>query len=461
MRRLHIARAVAVATCLVVSSTGTAQEIDRAMTIEREMQRIARDTPLWPGFDPIVVPLAVFTGEHTYLFRHPSPPDGFAAARGTAMRVHAYRGRHPAVTSNSSARIGDVVTATLLADARRASQSATVLAAVALHEAFHVHQRARHPRWIANEGDLLLYPFDDAAVLGLRRLESEALRRAVAARDSSLAACWSRQAMAARAQRFAVMDSAFVAYERLSELNEGLASYIQMRAGGYAVDTIPESGFGATAVRHRVYAVGPAIGMLLDRLDSTWKEELSRTDTVWLDALFSMALGPAPSPDSRCEWTEPERRRIEQVAHADASAVVAERAQRRRAFDALPGWRLIVRAAAGRPLWPQGFDPLNMQQVVGGVLHTRFVKLGNDDAEMRSIDEGAADLSTLTVGAGAHPLFNGVREVTIAGFGEPEIQRGDSGHAISIRAAGLDATFTGAAMDQRGQTIIVRLGSDP
>src|SRR5690606_20832288 len=141
----------------------------------------------------------IFTGDSTFLFRHPAPPDGFVTIAGPGQRVDAYRGRHPAVTSNSSAEIGGAVTATLLADARRASQPPVVLAAVAVHEGFHVHQRTRHPHWSANEGDLLLYPASDASLLTLRRLESEALRRAAATRDSSASACWARQALAARA----------------------------------------------------------------------------------------------------------------------------------------------------------------------------------------------------------------------------------------------------------------------
>ena len=65
--------------------------------------------PLWPGFRPVETPYALFDGKRTYLFGHPSPPPGFTRGEGS---VRVMEGRHPEVTSNSSAKIGGVVTAT-------------------------------------------------------------------------------------------------------------------------------------------------------------------------------------------------------------------------------------------------------------------------------------------------------------------------------------------------------------
>ena len=115
-------------------------DAQRAAAIEHEVQRLAQEIDFWPGYKPRTIPLAVYTGEATYLFRHPSPPEDFVDGR--------FPGRHPAVTSNSSAEIGGVMTATVLADGPRASLSPRTQAAVALHEAFHVFQRAHHPHWV-------------------------------------------------------------------------------------------------------------------------------------------------------------------------------------------------------------------------------------------------------------------------------------------------------------------------
>lgn len=42
---------------------------------------------LWPDFDPGSVPLALFDGDITWLFRHPSPPEGFRPSPGPSSRV--------------------------------------------------------------------------------------------------------------------------------------------------------------------------------------------------------------------------------------------------------------------------------------------------------------------------------------------------------------------------------------
>jgi hypothetical protein len=47
---------------------------------------------LWPGFDPRTIPVAIFDGERTFLFRHPAPPSGFATLPG-APGVLVMKGR--------------------------------------------------------------------------------------------------------------------------------------------------------------------------------------------------------------------------------------------------------------------------------------------------------------------------------------------------------------------------------
>ena len=211
--------------CLLTMTAGwstVSAADDRALQIAGEVERLARERSLWPGYDPLAIPLAIYDGERTFLFRHPSPPAGFVPLTGSLPAALAHPGRHPAVVSNTSAEIGGAMTATLLADGAR--KPAIALAAVALHEAFHVFQRRRHPGWAGNEGVLLLYPAEDARLLALRRQESAVLRRALAAVDAKQAACWTRHALALRRDRFAATDSAFVQYERRTELNEGLAT---------------------------------------------------------------------------------------------------------------------------------------------------------------------------------------------------------------------------------------------
>ena len=441
-----------------------AADTGRAFAIARELERIAVERTFWPGFDPLSIPLAIYSGGRTYLFRHPSPPEGFAPLSGAEPAVSVFEGRHPAIIANTSMELGGVVTATLLADGGTAGPSdVRDLAAVALHEAFHVFQRERHPGWRANEANLLTYPTDDAGLLALRRRESAALRRALAAADGAAdgaddaaTACWTRLALEARRERFTAMDPAFAAYERGAEMNEGLAAYIELRAAGRTTVELPEAEFPPAAVRVRAYTVGPALAFLLDRFRPGWQAALEEDDAQTLDELLRAALDARPGDAGRCGFDAAEAAEIERVAREDVAALVARRTERRKAFDAREGWRVVVEPADGRPLWPQGFDPINLEHVDGGLLHTRFLRLANDAGELEAIDEAGADVELLTEAAGPHPLFTGVARVTIAGFARrPEVS--DDGGRIVLRAPGFTASFRDAELEERGRVLVVRL----
>ena len=463
-RRALLVAACALFTCAAAPALTPEQQ--RGLDIARQVERVAHERTLWPGYDPLAIPLAIYTGQQTLLFRHPAPPEGFAPLAGAQPAAQVFQGRYPAVTANTSQNIGGTVTATLMADGKRADRSASEMAAVALHEAFHVDQRARHKTWQGNEGVLLLYPSEDAQLLTWRRLEADALRRALAATDPQDAACWAKQALIHRRQRFAAMDSTFVAYERATELNEGLAAYIQEIAAGHTTIAIPAAEYAPAEVRQRAYTVGPALAFLLDRMAPGWQARLDAHDQLQLDGILAEAVGnvgpgmSAVHPTSRvtgvtCALSPTEQAALERTARADAAAVVAGRAQRRRWFDALAGWRLEVQAANGLPLWPQGFDPLNVERVDGGLLHTRWCSLANDSGKLEALDGDGADLVSFTEGAGAHPLFNGVRRVVVAGLSQPQVQEHDG--SVSVRAPGLIADFPHATVREQGTQVLVQL----
>jgi len=167
--------------------------------VRAEFDRLAV-LPLWPGFEPLKTPVAIYDGERTILVRHPSPPEGFKAEED--FRV--FPGRHPAMNANNGVDLGGVKTATLIVHPE-AGPSAREWASTLIHETFHVFQRQRHPTWQGNEGELFLYPTGDAALLAARRLETEGLRRALKAADAKEAACWTGQALQWRRERFGHM----------------------------------------------------------------------------------------------------------------------------------------------------------------------------------------------------------------------------------------------------------------
>jgi hypothetical protein len=330
-----------------------------------------------------------------YLFRHPAPPDGFSPLPGAAPPAHVYEGRHPAVTSNSSAEIGGRVTATLRADGT-AERSPTESAAGALHESFHVFQRLRHPSWQGNEGDLLLYPAEDARLLALRRQETEAFRRALATQDLE-SRCWSTWALRLRRERFAAMDSIFSDYEWRSELNEGLAQYIQERAAGHTTVAFPESGFAPAQVRHRSYAVGGAMALLLDRLDPDWKIKLEADDRQSLHRSVGSSGWAVPSHRGRGLSLRVAAIRARRSGMRPQSASSAPNAARR--FDAAPGWR---RGGGGGRRAALAPGLRSAQHRTGRrVCCTRFASSATTPG-LSIVDEASADLESLTEGVGPH-----------------------------------------------------------
>lgn len=454
---MSLRRLALLALLLPPGAAAAAQSGEVAPAVEHAVERAAGADSFWPGFDPLAVPLAIYDGQQTWLFRHPKAPAGFTAGPQGSM---VSPGRHPAVTSNSSAGIGGVATATLLADGPRGQQPPAELAAVALHEAFHVYQRNHHAGWQGNEGDLMVYPVTDAEALALRRLESAALRRALANRDAAGATCWARVAMANRRERFAAMDSAYVAYDRLTELNEGLAAYIQLRAAGDKVVPIPEEEFPPEAVRLRAYTIGPALAQLLDRLAPGWKASLEANDHQFLDAMLDAAVnGPGAATTAPCAFTPVELGAARRDARIDAAEVARGWSSRQRTFEAREGWRIVIQSAADQPLWPQGFDPLNIDRVDGGLIHTRFLKLGNDNGALTALDGTDADVEARTAGVGPHPIFNGVAWVEVVVPSRPVVER--SGTHLGITTPGFTASFSNATLVDSGRQLLIQLNPAP
>lgn len=405
---------------------------------------------LWPGFDPRTMPVAIFDGRQTWLFRHPSAPEGFEADP-EHPGVGIFPGRHPSVTANTSTSLGGIETAVLLLDSPRANR--TAFAAVLIHESFHGFQRRRHPTWTANEVELFTYPADDAEALAVRRLETEALRRALGAASDAASACWTREALAARTRRFARLPPGAVAYERGIELLEGLAEYVEYRARNIPAPVgFPRAEYPADAVRQRGYAVGLAFARLLDRFAPAWRGDLERRDSTTLDSLLGVAVRGRADAAASCAFGAAAVEAARRDAVRDVAALRDQRAEMRRAFVARSGWTLVIEAEHP-PLYPEGFDPLNVQRLSDGeVLHTRWLKLGGRAGMVEVMGRAA-----LTRAAGTHPIFEGVRSLTVAGLpGEPAVAEAEG--RVTIVAEGVRASLARATVErqERARTLRVR-----
>ncbi|HEY2738136.1 MAG TPA: hypothetical protein VGK45_06990, partial [Thermoanaerobaculia bacterium] len=301
------------------------------------------------------------------------------------------------------------------------------------------------------------YPMDDPDLLTGRRLETEALRRALAAPGRPGAACWASRAMEQRRARFARMPAGSVGYERWNELNEGLASYLEDLAQERHAPDLPADGYGPDTVRTAVYGVGPALADLLDRFDSAWKTKIDSGTAAGLDQLLTVDLPLAES--AGCSFTAEEKERARAQAGEDTAKLVTGRKADRAAFFARPGVRLVIEAGS-HPLGLQGFDPLNMEALGGSeVLHKRLLQLSNDRGTLEVFNREA-----LTEGADAgdhHPLFAGVRTLTLSGLAaEPKVTR--EGETVKIETEGFTATLKGALVETTGNGVrIIRITWPP
>jgi hypothetical protein len=418
------------------------------LAVEEELERSATGRSLWPDFDPLAIPLALYDGENTWLFRHPHPPPEFGPGQGGARIAD---GRHPALRANTGTEIGGVATATVLLSGRRPARD---WAATAAHEAFHVFCRQRHPGWAGDEMELFVYPLEDRDGLTRRREETQALRRALAAAkegDAAGTACWADLASRLRQGRLALLPKEAVAYERGTELNEGLATYVEGLVRGETGMDLPADDFPAEKLRERAYAVGRAEAILLDHLDPAWKEGLEKgAPPGSLDERLAAAVagraGPLP-----CELSPQERAAAARRAGEDLERLRKERESLRAAFLGRPGWSVVV-IAGDEPLWPQGFDPWNVLRLADGeVLHRRWLKLGNGTAEFEVLDREA-----LTQAVGPHPLLQGVRRLTVTGLPEKPEVRERAGWA-RLEVPGFTARLKSATVDVSGHELRIRL----
>ena len=420
-----------------------AQPEPRVFAVLAELDRMAA-LPLWPGFEPRDVPLEIFDGGRTWLLRHPRPPAEFVPVSGSADAL-VFEGRHESLRANTSIELAGVATAAASFDGK--ADKTRALAALLLHEAFHVFQARRHPGWGGNEADLFAYPVENSEALGLRRLESAALARALAAGNRPRTAGWAARALELRRERFALLPAPAAEYERGTEQKEGLARYIEAKAAGVPARFFPDAEFAPDRVRERAYVSGCAIALLLDRLDPGWKRSLEEKDAPLDEVLGRATVGTAPVVLAAAE-----RETALRKAAQDVAAWSASRSALRREFLAAPGWRLVVESET--PLFPQGFDPLNVERLSSSeVLHTRWVKLANAAGALEALDRRC-----LTESAGAHPLFEGVRRATLSGFAdEPRIEESEG--SVQIFARGLTLSFRSARVSRSGSTLTVSVGA--
>jgi len=398
----------------------------------------------WPGFAAAETPLALYDDGATYLLRHPAPPEPFRRMRG-ATDAWVADTLFSGLSANTDVELAGARTAVArVVEGEDGSWDGGASAALLMHEAFHAYQTTTHPDWTANEVELFTYPFRSARLLRFRRLEGGALRRAVSAPDSIRELCWSQAFLRARAERFDRLPEGAREYERMNELREGLAQYVEALARGSGPE-LPADGFPPEDVRERAYQTGYAQAVLLDRLAPGWQRRLAEAEEpVPLEALLQGAVDGLEV--RRCGPSPDEVARAEALARSDSVALAERDARALSAFQNAAGWRVEIEVER-EPLQPLRFDPLNVRILdERTVLHGRWISVGNEAIQAEVLDRTA-----LTRGRPGHPLFAGIDRFRVTGLREPDVTV--AGDTVRIRGDGLTVTAIGATLDADGQRI--------
>ena len=378
---------------------------------------------LYRNFKPREVPLMVFDGADTWLFGSAQAPTGFAREE----EWFRYSGRFNLVTANTAA---DGVALVMESDPLEAAY-------IAAHEAFHVFQAQHFPHRGANETEALTYPTTDVQALLERRLETVALYRAVETLDAG----WALEALHWRERRYQRLSASAVLYERELERHEGLAFFVELNARGIK-HRLPEADFPAEDVRRRAYATGQVMARLLEGWQPDYE---AAVEHAYLDQLLREIV-----KNHQRKPLEPDLIAVQlERAILEVERVQLERSQARQ--SALQSAALSLEVTTREPLFPQGFDPMNLRLLSENeVLHARFLQLGNASGSLELFS-----LSAITRGAGQHPLFDGVGHVTIALPERPTIT--DDGHSLELHGQGLTLRFTGANLERASKTWRVQL----
>jgi hypothetical protein len=422
----------------------------------------AAKQPLWPGFNPSTMPIAVFDGDKTYLVRHPSPPPEFSPVPNRPG-ILVFDGQYPAVVANSTRDIGGLRTGTVLALPGKYSRN---MLSASLEEMFHAFWLPHHPSLRPNEMARYVYPIDQPKNLALLLGEDEALARAIEAGSEPQAAAWAITALRLRSERTASLPDEIRDFEDALETMEGTANFLAGRATG---ETAAQTAKRlrrerpADGIRWRFYDSGTALCMLLNRFMPDWKTHSEEEPALTLGMLTSTALSKRtirPATFSPAESAGFRHRAAKSIAGLNES-------RRRLRADVLarPGARVIIRVPADADtLRVDRFDPINLSILDRAeVVHANYLTLKSDSASVdvnnRGFVRGSfAGTVSLTEPEGVHPIRDGVRQVTIVGIREdPSIKRENG--AVMIEAPEIHASLKDADVQVNGRTVTVTLAS--
>ena len=366
---------------------------------DRALDAVAEEAGarLWPGYRPDTIPVAfTFPDAGTILANWPEdrPPEGYARLSGAPGLAWRPAGEDATTANTAMVRGGRD-----WAFVRAAGLDAVELLGIAAHEAFHAWQAAarRAGRYRPGENSFLVmeYPEFDAPNETAIALEGRLLAASLAADDPEERRESVHRFLAVREMRHRRLGPEIAAFETATELNEGVAQYVQLKATELAAASTglvsaaeAEASVDAEldrlggelvtetehSLRRRFYTTGAAMAYLLDEIAGPdWKEDLAGSRLALHDVLAEASGYRAREAALVRSAREERGEGLESLAETTLADRREDR--RARAREALSGPGLVVELAVeGAGLC--GIDPQNLLQIDHRrVLHARILNL--------------------------------------------------------------------------------------
>lgn len=431
---------------ILYSQSNLSEPFFNVKDVIKEVDKIGQ-LNLWPGFEPQKIPTAIYDGKNTYLFNHPSPPEGFELSAINSEVIY-YKGQYSQVRGNSRVLINNVWTATsvLSNKSKRTGEEYNLrdLAGIIVHEQFHVFQKLNYPNWRPNDGLLMIYPYDTVESLFLRMLEKEAFKRAITTENIADAASWIKQALQYRDKRYSLLDSAFIYYEMELQRFEGISDYIEIKArNNNALSSMSiTQGIAPSGIRDLGYIGGRWTALLLDRFDPEWKMKMDQRNTIYMNELIKSAVN---NYSSQLSFAVDELKHYRMESENDLKLWEKDNEILQNSFSKAEGIYVEINAGS-LPLQIRMFEPLEMENLGNGkMFHKVFFAAGNQKGSLRVLNNQSISFMNNS---------NQLLRVTVAGL-SAEIFHDDKAKKIQFKSqdTSIDFYYTNIKIDGNKYTI--------
>lgn len=350
------------------SDRSVSREDSALVAVGRSLASVMpRASEMWPGFaPPALLVYRHFAPPAALLISRDAPKGGFdrvVAAKGTTPGLFLRHGELPGLTGNIALEYA--VGGTTATAVPWGWQPAAV-ADDAFHEAFHTYQRARFAG--ANDGDPFIADSTVAIApfIALGEVEQHLLGAALGEANPERSGELLRQFAAVRRRRWSFVSAEVVAAQRRMERIEGTAFLVGREAAalsaGQGESSIDESVRDALTgrqlkgyqgrlsdllIRRRSYALGGALARLLDRAGVNWRRDVEAGAS--LDSLLEATVSSRKGGQGEAELVAVAKRNAGYDTLVTAARrLISSSTPRltRASFDSLPGFRLIIEAAA-------------------------------------------------------------------------------------------------------------------